>query len=174
MKHPLVLLCCGLLVVGPGSAGFAQSELGKALKSHYDLKSVTCYACHARKSEVPEEEHEAYRKNARAYFNEFGKSLKELLADKKLTEQLESVKRLPTEHPQRQAVTQQVEDEFLKALELVAQQKAASGETYGDLLEAGTLEWRQTQIGNRQLTNRCFGQVKSVLSRECDSCDPSC
>jgi hypothetical protein len=118
---------------------FAQTEFQKSLKKKYDFKTVSCYTCHSKKSEVDEEQHEAFAKNSKAFRNVFGNELAKLLKGKEVTPRLADVKKLKSDDPEKQKVIEEVNKEFLDALKKVETLESPSGETYGELLKTATL-----------------------------------
>jgi hypothetical protein len=140
MKRSFGLICVVLLFIAQTPPSPAQSEFKKALQSKYDLKTVSCFACHIRKADIPEDQQAAFKKNAKSFRNDFGKEFDRLLDGKNITKRLAAVKELEADDPQKKKVKEEVTKEFLVALKEVEQVKSPSGVTYGELLEKGKLD----------------------------------
>ena len=133
-------VCCGLVVISQASPAFAQTEFKKALQKKYDFKTVSCFTCHLRKKEVSDDQQAAFKENAKAFRNEFGKAFEKHLKGKDVTKRLADVKELATDDPQRKKVREEVTKEFLEALKKLESEKSSSGETYGELLKNAELD----------------------------------
>lgn len=139
MKRSVCVICCLSILTAQTPPSLAQTEFKKTLQKKYDFKTVSCYSCHSKKSEVPEEQHEAFKKNSKAFHNPFGKEFVKLLKGKEVTKRLADVKKLPSDDPEKKKVIDEVNKEFLEALKTVETLEAPSGETYGELLKTATL-----------------------------------
>ena len=139
MKCAISMLCCLTMVAAPLTPAFGQSPFGKAVKAKYDLKSVSCSACHSKSSEISEEDKPAYEENKKAFRNAFGKAFEPHLKGQDISKKLAEVKELETDDPKKVAATKAATAAFLKALEKVEAEKAEDGKTYGEHLKAATL-----------------------------------
>ena len=119
MKKSVSRLCLLLIVIGQATPCIAQTEFKKALQKKHNLKSVTCFACHAKKSEVPQDQQAAYKKKAKSFRNDFGKEFDKHLKNKNVTKRLAEVKRLKSTDPKKKKVVDEVTKEFLDALQKV-------------------------------------------------------
>jgi hypothetical protein len=90
------------------SAACAHSPYGKALKEHYGLRSVTCYACHVRGKDP-----ETGKPLGKEHLNEFGEVLHSVLKDKQITEQIEAAKKQGPK--ERKKINDLAAEEFLNA-----------------------------------------------------------
>ena len=139
MKRLICVICCLSILAAQTPPSLAQTAFKKTLQKKYDFKTVSCYACHSKKSEVPEEQHEDFKKNSKAFHNVFGKEFVKLLKGKEVTKRLLDVKKLPSDDPEKKKVIDEVNKEFLESLKTVEALEAPSGETYGELLKTATL-----------------------------------
>ena len=140
MKCLLCLICCILILAAQTPAAVAQSLFGKEVKKKYSLRTVSCYTCHSRKSEIPEASLDAYKDNKKAFRNAFGEQLYQHLKGKDVTKRLAEVKKLEDEDEKKIKVHDEMKKLFDGALKEVEQAKSPSGSTYGDLLEKATLK----------------------------------
>ena len=139
MKRSVCVICCLSILAAQTPPSLAQTEFKKTLQKKYDFKTVSCYTCHSRKREVPEEQHEAFAKNSKKFHNTFGKEFVKLLKGKEITKRLTDVKKLASDDPEKKKVVDEANKEFLEALKKVETLESPSGETYGELLKAATL-----------------------------------
>ena len=115
------------------SASYAHSPYGKALKEHYGLRSVTCYACHVRGKDP-----ETGKPLGKEHLNEFGEVLHGVLKEKQITQQIEAAKK---EGPkERKQVNELATEEFLKAFATVKTSASASERTWEELITSGEQE----------------------------------
>lgn len=103
----------------------AEGVLGTAMKSHYRLRSVSCYSCHVKGED-------------KSVLNDFGKTVLELIADKKVSERLAAVK--DAEKEEKDRVKDAIEKEFLEALKKFETMKTPGGKTYAEAIKAGEIE----------------------------------
>ncbi len=140
MKRWVCGICCLSILVGQTSPILAQTEFQKALKKKYDFRTVSCFTCHSKKTELAEEQQEAFAENPKAFRNAFGKEFAKLLEGKEVTKRLADVKKLSADDPEKKKVIDEVNKEFLDALKKVETLESPSGETYGELLKSAKLE----------------------------------
>ena len=136
----LCLPCSLFLLLAQVPSAPAQSEFKKALQAKYDFKSVSCYACHMRKSEVGADQEAAFEENGKAFRNAFGKAFDKHLQGKEVTKRLAAVKELDSDDPKKLKVKEEVTQDFLEALTIVETEKSPSGPTYGELLKQAMLD----------------------------------
>ena len=108
-----------------GSAD-ADTQFKKAMQKHYDLKSVSCYACHVRKE----------KKTVR---NAFGSLIAKELEGKNASARIKAAKKMEDKEA-KAAEIEKVVYEFLEALKVVEAMDAGDGKTNKDLILAGELE----------------------------------
>lgn len=87
------------------------------------FKEASCNVCHLKGKKKEER-------------NEYGKALDELI-EGNANKRIQEAKKINDDELKK--VTDQVLEELEKAFEKVAEKKAASGETYGEMLKAGKL-----------------------------------
>lgn len=135
MKQTSLLWISTLLACAAGpSATYGHTPYGKALKEQYDLRTVSCYACH-----VKGKDEETGKPLGKEHLNDFGTALHAVLKDKNFTEKIEAAKELPRE--ERSKVDDEAEAEFLKAMEQIGSKSAADSEkTWMQLIQGGELE----------------------------------
>ncbi|HAN99604.1 MAG TPA: hypothetical protein DCQ98_20225 [Planctomycetaceae bacterium] len=107
----------------------AHSAFKNALQKKYEFQSVSCNACHEKGKPKTER-------------NEFGKAFDEGLSALKfdglsITEKFESVKDNEAEKKAFEAV---MAESFLAVLEEVKTKESSTGETWGAMLEAKSIE----------------------------------
>ena len=139
MKRSVCVICCLSILAAQTPPSVAQTEFKKTLQKKYDFKTVSCYTCHSKKSEVPDEQRKAFAKNSKKFHNVFGKEFVKLLKDKEITKRLAVVRKLASDDPEKKKVVAEVNKEFLEALKKVVTLESPTGETYGELLKAATL-----------------------------------
>jgi len=140
MIRPVLLVAGFVVLTVQASVCSAHVEMGKALKAKYKFRSASCYTCHSRKKDVAEADHAAYKENAKAFRNSFGDSLAKLLEGKEVTKRMAEIKELKKGDPKKVAVVDDVVEQFLEALEEAEAEESPDGPTYGEALEAGTLD----------------------------------
>lgn len=113
-------------ILVPSALG--HSILGSGLKTPYNLRSVSCTACH-------DKEHKEKSKEA---LTPFGKDIATILKGKMVSERIEASKDLSRE--ERTKVTDEIKKEFLETLKKLDKMKAASGKPYAEALPAGEIE----------------------------------
>ncbi len=121
------------------SVASAHPDFKKELQSQFDLKTVSCYTCHAKEEEVPKDKLAEYEENKKAFRNTFGQEFDKLLKDKGLSAKIKAAKEAGNEAAEDAAKAEAL-DAFKEALKKVVDVKAPSGKTYGEELKAGTLE----------------------------------
>lgn len=134
----VMLLCLAVLAINVQVAS-AHPEFKKELQKTYGLKSVSCYTCHMRKSDVPADQLKAFSENSKSFRNSFGKEFDKIMAGGKYSEKIKAAKDADDEAAEEAAEAEAVKA-FKAALKKVVQVKAPSGKTYGEELEAGTLD----------------------------------
>lgn len=127
-------------IVANATVANAQIVFQKELKEKYDFKTVSCYTCHVRKSDIAEDQTAKFEENSKAFRNAIGKQLEELLKEKNVTQRLKDVKGLPREDPKREAVEEQVKKEFHEALEKLEAMKCPEGGTYKEALQKAKID----------------------------------
>ena len=140
MKRVITMICCLAIVAAPMAPAMAQSPFGKALKAKYKLKSVSCYTCHSRSSEIPEDKKAEFEENKKAFRNAFGQAVAEHLKGTDVSKKLAEVKELESDDPKKEKVVAAATEVFLKALVKVEAQKSPEGKTYAELLKSATLK----------------------------------
>ncbi len=139
MKRAITLICCLAIVSAPMTPALAQSPFGKALKKKYNLRSASCYTCHMKSSEIPDDQKAAYNENKKSFRNAFGKTFDPYFKGKDLTKRLAAVKKLKSDDPEKVKVTAEATAIFFEALTKVEAEKSADGKTYGELLKTAKL-----------------------------------
>lgn len=134
----VALLCLAVLAINVQVAS-AHPPFKKQLQEAYGLKSVSCYTCHMRKSDVPANQQAAFKKNSKSFRNAFGKEFDKIMESGNYSEKIAAAKE-SGDDAKKDAAEAEATKAFAAALKKVAQVKAPSGETYGELLEAGTLD----------------------------------
>ena len=140
MIRPVLLAVGFAVLIVQTSVCSAHVEMGKALKAKYKFRSASCYTCHTRKKNMAEEDLAAYKENAKAFRTPFGEALAKLLEGKEVTKRMAEIKELEKDDPKKIAVIDEVVEQFLEVLEKAEAEKSADGPTYGEALEAGTLD----------------------------------
>jgi hypothetical protein len=140
MKRSVCIICCLSILASQAPPSLAQTEFKKTLQKKYDFRTVSCYTCHSRKAEVPEDQQAAFKENAKKFHNAFGKEFVKLLKGKEATKRLADVKKLASDDPEKTKVKDEVNKEFLEALKKVETMESTTGETYGELLKTATLK----------------------------------
>ena len=125
-------------VSGADSADFLQLEV-EELQETYGLKSVSCYTCHSKKTDVPADKQEAFAENAKAFRNAFGKEFDKIMASGGYSAKI-AVAKDSGDDAKKDAAEADAVTAFKAALKKVAQVKAPSGKTYDEELKAGTLD----------------------------------
>jgi hypothetical protein len=123
----------GLTLIGIPLTSFAHSPYGKALKGHYELQAVTCYACHQKGKDE-----QTGKPLGKEHLNNLGEALHELLKEHNFTEQFEAAKKGSAD--ERKKLTATAEDEFLKAYGKLANEPVDSDRTWADLITSGEHE----------------------------------
>lgn len=131
-RQPLIWILGLAGVTGPAAA-FAHTPYVKALKERHELRSVSCFACHAKGKDE-----ETGRPLGKEHLNALGESLHAMLKDKKITERIEAAKQLSI--AERKAVNEEAAAEFLKAMEQIESKPSADGKTWLQLIQTGELE----------------------------------
>ena len=134
MSQSSLIWIGGLLaaVVGPAAA-WGHSPYGKVMKERYELRSVSCYACH-----VKGKDEKTGKPLGKEHLNQFGEVLHTALKDKKITERLEAAKKLSRD--ERTKLNEVVAAEFLEGLKKIEGQAGPGGKTWLELLKSGELE----------------------------------
>ncbi|MBW3595785.1 MAG: hypothetical protein KY475_00760 [Planctomycetes bacterium] len=115
------------------ATALGHPPFGLALKAKYELRLVTCYACHVKGKD------ESGKLLGREHRNEFGQALHEALKEKNITARIEAAKELS--FLERKEVNEAATADFLKALEQLEDKPAAeSGKTWRELIESGEME----------------------------------
>ena len=121
----LALLVCG--------AARGHTPYAKAMKARYELRSVSCYACHVKGKD------EATGKPlGKEHLNKFGIALHAVLKDKGITAKLAAAKEL--EREQRDKVNEAAAAEFLSALKQIENKPNDDDKSWRQLIESGQLE----------------------------------
>jgi len=151
MRKILMSLVFGIAIAALWSnVASAESAFMKAMKAKYEFRTVSCYTCHMKKSEVPPELLPQYEKESKSLRNEFGQLFVKALEGKKVHERMEKareLKKLAREaeseaeeaklEAQEEAIEAAVTEDFLEALAKVeAMKDEETGKTYGELLKA--------------------------------------
>jgi hypothetical protein len=127
----IVAAICAAL--GPSSYVNAHIPYAMALRKHYELRLVTCYACHVQgKDEV------TGKPLGKEHLNELGQSLDKLLKEKKITAQIEAAKN--EDAAARKRVNNLATEEFLKAWKLVENETNSGQRTWREQIQAGEHE----------------------------------
>ncbi len=134
MRQLLVFaLLVAMVALGITTTARGHSPYGKALKENYELKAVTCYACHLRGKDE-----KTGKPLGKEHLNEFGQALNDVLKDKKIKERIESAKEQSAE--ERQKMNDVAAEEFLKAFGTIKSQANSSGKTWMELIQSGEHE----------------------------------
>ena len=141
MKRLLCFVCSLSLIVTPAISSHAQSEFKKVVKNKHTNQKVSCFSCHTRKANVPEDQLSAFKENKKSFRNSFGKEFDKLFEGKDMSKRLKEAKKLKKAGDTEKAkqIKSDVIEEFKAALEKVEKIKSPEGPTYGELLEKGTL-----------------------------------
>ncbi len=129
MQTPVKTIVLGLLsLVLFAPAASAHGLLGTPLKAKYELRSVSCTACHLKES----------REKSKEDLTPFGVDIAKILEGKKVSERVEAAKDLESE--ERKKVYDEIEEEYTAALEKLDKMKAANEKLYEEALPAGDIE----------------------------------
>ena len=134
----VALLCLAVLALSTQVAS-AHSPFKKCLQEAYGLKTVSCYTCHSRKSDVPADKLEAFAENSKAFRNAFGEQLYKLMESGDHSAKIKAAKDAGDDN-KKAAAEAEATEAFKAALKKVGQTKSASGKTYHEELTAGTLD----------------------------------
>jgi len=105
----------------------AHTQLGTPLRKRYNLRTVSCTACHVKDE-----------KESRAALTAFGKDIAKILEGKMVSERIAATQELSRE--ERAKVLKEMEQEYLEALDQLDKMKAPSGNPYVQALPAGEIE----------------------------------
>ena len=105
----------------------AHRQLGTPLKKRYELRSVSCNACHMKG-----------KKKAKTDLTAFGSDIAKLVEGKMVSERIEAAKDL--EHDEQMKVLDQITKEYTETLDKLDKMKAPSGKPYSEALPAGEIE----------------------------------
>jgi len=139
-KYRLATWCALIAMLVNAGIAPAQGLFRTELKNKYGFKTVSCYTCHSRKSEVADDQVAKFEDNSKSFRNAFGKLFDEHLKGKKVTSRLTAVKGLDKEDPKRMAVEKEVKTEFNEALKKIEATKAKDGKTYAEKLKKGEVD----------------------------------
>lgn len=140
MKKISAVALLGLAVLAINTqVASAHTPFKKELQTAYGLKTVSCYTCHSRKSDVPAAQQKAFADNSKSFRNAFGQELYKLMASGDHTAKIAAAKEAGDDD-KKDAAEAEATEAFKAALKKVIQLKAASGKTYGEELTAGTLD----------------------------------
>jgi hypothetical protein len=129
----------GLFIVAINtSLASAHMIFKNELQTQYDFRIVSCFTCHAKKSEVKPDQQDAYTKNAKAFRNEFGNEFATLLKDKNLSAKIKAATE-SGDAAAKSAAEEEALAAFKEALKKVIEIKSPRGTTYGEELKTGTL-----------------------------------
>ncbi len=120
------LVALSLTLMTPPTS--AHSLLGTPLKEKYELRSVSCTACHLQEERVKSIEH----------LTPFGDDVAKILDGKAVTKRVEAAKDL--ESAERKKVYEAIQKEYVEALNKLDQMKAHNGKLYAEALPAGDIE----------------------------------
>jgi hypothetical protein len=109
-------------------AALAHTQLATPLKKRYQLRTVSCAACHAKDQE----------EKTRDALTDFGKEIAKVLEGKQISDRIAAAKDLPSD--QRKSVFAEIEKEYLEALDKLDALPAPSGKPYADAIPAGEME----------------------------------
>ncbi len=111
----------------------AHTQLGTPLKKRYNLRSVSCTACHLKEK----------KERSKDDLTAFGQDIAKILEGKMVSERIAAAKEMDAE--QRKAVLAKINKEYLEALDKLDKMKAASGKLYAEALPAGEIEGTKTR-----------------------------
>ena len=114
---------CWLLT--PSNLAHGHSFMTKPFKARYELRSVTCYACHVKGEE-------------KDVVSDFGEVLKKLLEGKDVAARAETLKDLEKED--REKLTEELTKDLTDALDELDKLDAPSGKKYAEAIKAGEIE----------------------------------
>ena len=158
MSHFARILFPGVLLASIlVSNAHAHGEFKEALTGKYGFRSVSCYTCHLHKdqtADLSEDELAAYKENAKAFYNDFGKRFLPHTQGKNIAERVEAkdaakkaARAADTEEEEEKlkAEAEKIEGEIIQDVLLMlekiqAEKDEATGKTYHELLKAGEVE----------------------------------
>lgn len=127
----LLLLAAPLCwLIAPSDTALGHSFMTKPFKARYELRSVTCYACHVKGEE-------------KDVVSDFGQELKKLLDGKEVAARAETLKDLEKE--ERDKLTEELTEDLIKALDELDKLDAPSGKKYAEAIKAGEIEGTKTK-----------------------------
>ena len=126
LVYSLIPICLVGAILAPDVFGHVQ--LGTPLKKRYNLRSISCVACHQ-----PEK-----KQKSKDELTAFGSDIAKLLDGKMVSERIAAAKELSRQ--QRKEVLDAIEKEYVEALEKLDTMKTASGRLYSEAIPAGDIE----------------------------------
>jgi hypothetical protein len=150
MKIRFVVLVLGILVLGEATNSASGSPLfAKALKEKYNLRTVSCYTCHAQTINPQMPVGKEVRNDFGKLFADqlVGKMIVARMADSKnaaeaaqAAEDAGNMKLADELRAKKEQIDAGITKDFHDALLKVEPQKHSSGDTYQKILQAGDLE----------------------------------
>jgi cytochrome c553 len=104
----------------------------KPFQQRYEYRSVSCYACHMKGKD------ENGKPLGKEVLNELGKEMKKQFAEYKFGARIEEVKK--ADAATKKEVHAEIAKEFLEAIEKFEEIESPSGEKWGVLFKAGSIE----------------------------------
>ncbi|MFP6669111.1 MAG: hypothetical protein VB876_17490 [Pirellulales bacterium] len=130
----------------------AHSTFKKAFQARYELKTVSCSACHAKKDEIAPAQVAEYTKNTKKFRNEFGKRFEVLLKGTDVTKQYYEAKEKAADEADsakkeaiKSAVNAVLTKEIIEALKKFEEMKSPGGETWKAFIKAGKVSGTKLQ-----------------------------
>ena len=152
MRKILLSTLTAIFTIGlfSGTAS-AHSQFMKALKAKYEFRTVSCYTCHSKKSEIAEEDLAEFEEEPKHFRNAFGDLFLPHIEGKDIDDRAEKSAALKKEardadseaaeeklKAQAEEIDAAISKDFLEALEKVeAMKDKDTGKTYAELLKAG-------------------------------------
>lgn len=106
----------------------AHIQLARPFKPRYELRTITCAACHDKEQ----------KEKSRDALTDLGKDLAKLLEGKRISERIEEAKDFSGD--ERKEFFETIEKETIEALEKLDKMKAPNGKLYAEALPAGDLD----------------------------------
>lgn len=132
MRKLLVVLMI-VAIAAPSAAPVTGQTLFKnVMKERYDLKTISCFACHERVERGTE--------NPKQYRNDLGKLFEKEFEGTDVTARLEAIARLKRDDPERVKVEEEVTKELEAILEKIEPTEAPTGGTYKEGFVSGAIE----------------------------------
>ncbi|MFP6691623.1 MAG: hypothetical protein VB875_01295 [Pirellulales bacterium] len=130
----------------------AHSTFKKAFQARYELKTVSCSTCHAKKDEIAPAQVAEYTKNTKKFRNEFGKRFEVLLKGTDVTKQYYEAKEKAGDEADsvkkeaiKSAVNAVLTKEIIEALKKFEEMKSPGGETWKAFIKAGKVSGTKLQ-----------------------------